>query len=68
MTRLRTEKAKGFLAEAAAGFLLPPIFGGSAALAILLGKLYLAAVLAALGFGIFLRFKRGRVDESGNRD
>lgn len=66
--RLRTGKTKGLLAEAAAGLVVPPLFGGSAALAILLGKLYLAVVLAALGFGIFLRFKRGRVDESGNRD
>ena len=56
------------MAEVAAGLLLPPFFGGSAVLALLLGKLFLTAVLAALGFGIFLRFKRGRVAESGKRD
>ncbi len=56
------------MAELAAGLLLPPFFGGSAALALLLGKLFLAAALAALGFGIFLRFKRGCVVEPGKRD
>lgn len=68
MGRSSTDKSKGLLAEVAAGLLLPPFFGGSAVLALLLGKVYLAAVLAALGSGIFLRFKRGRVTESGKRD
>ena len=68
MERSSTDKGKGLLAELAAGLLLPPFFGGSAVLALLLGKLFLAAVLAALGFGIFLRFKRGSVAESARRD
>ncbi len=68
MGRSSTDRSRGLLAEVAAGLLLPPFFGGSAVLAMLLGKLFLAAVLAALGFGIFLRFKRGRVAEPGKRD
>jgi hypothetical protein len=40
------------------------LIGGSAAVAIALGKFYLGGFLAVLCIGIVLRFKRGRVTDS----
>lgn len=47
------------------GLLVAGVTG--AALALFMGKLFAAVVLAVVCAGIFLRFKRGRVRKTGER-
>ncbi len=63
------DKARGPGLFLAAMHLFLTVSGVSAAaFALFFGKIFLAAVLAAISYGIFLRFKRRRVPQKSTTD